>query len=222
MGASSPITRTNVSSCAWLAAPLRSARRRQAASSTNTPGVAEFSMTHGDPGAVRPNQRRRLPMRACSPAASAPAPSGLAGCRMTMHSMSRSGWGPMASEGAVASFATVVDTGTSSSPGARSTISIGGDQDESSATVIGTSAAGPLSVSSAPIPTPATREESSSPPFPCALRIVGSTRRLAAGCSRMSPGLRKADAILRRMRRLLPCVVDDDTRDEENAGDYQA
>ena len=64
MGASSLITRTNVSSCAWLAAPLRSASNMHAANSTNSPGVADCSSTHGEPGAVRPNQRRRLPMRA--------------------------------------------------------------------------------------------------------------------------------------------------------------
>ena len=39
----------------------------------------------------RPNQRSGLPRRACRPAASAPAPTGRAGCSVTMHSMSGSG-----------------------------------------------------------------------------------------------------------------------------------
>ena len=86
------MTRMNVSSCARLAAPLRSASSRHAASSTNSPRVSDGEqLPRAHPGAVRPNQRKRLPSRACSPAANAPTPTGLAGCSVTMHSISGSG-----------------------------------------------------------------------------------------------------------------------------------
>ena len=76
-GASSLITRMKVSSCARLAAPLRSASRRQAASSTNSPRLSAARGCHVALGATRPNQRSRLPSRACSPDANAPTPTGL-------------------------------------------------------------------------------------------------------------------------------------------------
>ncbi len=200
IGASSLMTRTNVSSCAWLAAPLRSASSRQAASSTNSPGVADWSSVHGDPGALRPNQRSRFPIRACNPAASAPAGSGLAGCRTTMHSMSRSGCG-FAESACSAARGEVVAAGSgtvSRWSESCSTISTGGDHDESSS---GSDARRGASPASMPASVPTKLAASSASPTSCAARSVGSTRFPgdAAGCE--SSDGRKAALMRRRMRR---------------------